>query len=343
MRSHFCLEVAGAMPGADVDGLLRSAVAAMCLAAGVLHVSAAADHRGMGAHVAFFVLVAVGQTALAAALVWARPAGWLSAAALGNLAVAGVWVLSRTTGLSVDGSSVPEAIGFKDGITTLLELGAVAGAGMWWLLPASARRLPLQSRRLASVMLGTGVWALGASGLFAGHTHSAGHTHGAAHDHGAPQADHGASRHDAEPGQLDHGHGAETVAASAPTAGGAHHHDGGAEPAAPSAAHYHHSDGGIPRVSSAPAADAQDHAHHGVSEASPVPQKATGHRHAGAGSDPGPADEGKGEGHDHDHDGHGQAHGDDGHGHDHNHEGSGNDRNDDGSALDQLLKLIQPR
>ena len=41
MSSHFrLLEVPRTMPGADVGGLLRSGVISLCLAAGVLHVSA---------------------------------------------------------------------------------------------------------------------------------------------------------------------------------------------------------------------------------------------------------------------------------------------------------------
>src|SRR5687768_7406227 len=173
------------MPGTDVDGLLRSGVASLCLAAAALHMSAAADHAGMASHEAFFVLVAIGQSALAAAVLWGCPGRWLAAAAGGNLAVVLIWALSRTTGLPVDGTSASEAIGFKDGISTVLELGVIASAGLWWLLPEAARHAVIPSRRLASAVMGTGVWALGASGLFAGHTHSAGHTHGAAHAHGA--------------------------------------------------------------------------------------------------------------------------------------------------------------
>ena len=140
------------MPGTDVDGLLRSAVASLCLAAGVLHMSAAADHAGMANHVAFFVLVAIGQSALAAAVLWGRPRRWFAAAAGANLAVVVVWALSRTTGLPVDGTSVPEAIGFKDGISTVLEIGVLAGAGLWWLLPETARHAVIPSRRLASTL-----------------------------------------------------------------------------------------------------------------------------------------------------------------------------------------------
>src|SRR5687767_1754736 len=192
------------MPGADVGGLLRSGVASLCLAAGVLHVSAAADHRGMGGHVAFFLAVAVAQSALGAAiLLAARRPRWLTVSALVNLVVASVWVLSRTSGLPADGTSAPEAFGFKDGITTMIEIGAAAGVGLWWLLPDGARRVALPSGRRAATLLGTGVWGVGAAGLFAGHTHSPGHTHAAQHAHASAAPDGAGHPHSGDPVRHD--------------------------------------------------------------------------------------------------------------------------------------------
>jgi hypothetical protein len=337
------------MPGGDVDGLLRSGVASLCLAAGVLHMSAAADHRGMAGHVAFFLIVAAVQSALAAGVLWGgRRRPWLVGAAAVNLAVAAVWVLSRTTGLPVDGSSVPEAIGFKDGISTLLEIGAVAGAGFWWLLPEASRSVALSSRRLASALLGTGVWALGASGLFAGHTHSAGHAHEGRHPHGAAHA-HGAQTVTAGPESVgaEHTHGGipvphgdhanspkSTVAAGAPPDG--HFHEGAVETSAHDAAGHHHA----PDVRLAAGAPASAHGHGGQSQShshgeskGPVPTESSGHRHPDAATDSGAHGE---PGHDHDRQGEG---------HDHDGGHSGDDHDEDGgtSALEDLLKLIQPR
>ncbi|HET9769418.1 MAG TPA: hypothetical protein VFS16_00915 [Acidimicrobiia bacterium] len=346
------------MPGTDVDGLLRSGVASLCLAAGVLHMSAAADHAGMTSHTAFFVLVAVGQSLLAAAVLWGRPGRWLAAAAGANLAVVLVWVLSRTTGLPVDGTSAPEAIGFKDGISTLLEIGVLAGAALWWALPEAARGAAVPSRRLASTLLGTGVWALGASGLFAGHTHSAGHTHGAAHAHGTDVGtDHHA--HPAHPAEgPQHApaadaahHGAHAPPADAGPAvaplAGAHAHPAGSTHG-PSTPDGHRHAGDVRRAGSGTTAAAPGHDHTGAHDhaghaAAPGPSAAHQHPDAGTGAAPGH--------------GHDPAHaGDHPHGHgsgaDHDHGDARNrpdDRrrereDDDGGApspLDDVLKLIR--
>jgi hypothetical protein len=322
------------MPGPDVDSLLRSGVASLCLAAGVLHVSAAADHRGMAGHVAFFVLVAVAQSALAAAVQWARPRRWLGVAAVANLAVAAIWVLSRTTGISVDGTSAPEAIGFKDGVATMLELGAVAGTALWWLLPEAARQVVLPSRRWASTLLGTGVWALGASGLFAGHTHSAGHAHEGRHPHGAAAA-HAHPAVETAEAEVPHNHGTDHSPVGQPdvplehrpvakTAQDGHDHgltpNGGVVAASP-ASHHPHSDDRV----------AAGH-HHGS-----APQQAAGGLPPAAG-------------HNHD-DGHAHAHGSGDHhadpapdrDRDRSQREKGRGDEDGGtSALDEVLKLIRP-
>ncbi len=55
------------MADRDVEGLLRWSLACMALASAVIHASAAADHQGFPLHVAFFLVVAAVQSALAAA------------------------------------------------------------------------------------------------------------------------------------------------------------------------------------------------------------------------------------------------------------------------------------
>jgi hypothetical protein len=353
MPSHFgLLEVTRKMPGADVGGLLRSGVASLCLAAGVLHVSAAADHRGMAGHVAFFLVVAVAQSALGAAILLARPGRWLAAGAVVNLAVALVWVLSRTTGLPVDGSSEPEAIGIKDGIATMVEIGAAAGAGLWWLLPDGARRVALPSGRLAAALLGTGVWAVGAAGLFAGHTHSPGHTHAAQAAH-APAAPNGAEHpHSGDPGHHDdHARRAADDAVAAGSGAGNHTHADASHDTAHDPADHHPAPEARPTAITTSAAGAHGHGsslHH--SEAQPVPNRAAGHHHDDVAA--GPAQDGsghEGEGHDRRHNGSaGGDHRRSGDDHDHNHDkgGSGNDKGDeDGGAspLEDVLKMIRPR
>jgi hypothetical protein len=320
------------MPGVDVGGLLRSGVAITCVAAGVLHLSAAADHRGMGGHVAFFVLVAAAQSALGASVLWARrPGRWLAVAAAANLAVVVVWAVSRTTGLPVDGSSTPEAMGFKDAVSTLFEFGAVAGAGMWWLLPEPARQLPLVSRRLASALLGTGVWALGAAGLLAGHTHSAGHTHGGGHDHGTVQAEATSAHAD----NAAHSHGVQGAAADpvraidpAHEADHAHQADvvtSAVGPAAHDPVGHQHAPAGRTAASSAPGTTPNVHGHHHEPEKT-APAPTEGHDHEGS--------------HGHDRASGGGDHQKDDDDHDHSGD-AGEPR--PGSPLDDVLKLLQPR
>jgi hypothetical protein len=334
------------MPGADVGGLLRSGVASLCLAAGVLHVSAAADHRGMAGHVAFFLVVAVAQSALGAAVLLARPGRWLAAGTAVNLAAALVWVLSRTTGLPVDGSPAPEAIGFKDGIATMIEIGAAAGAGLWWLLPDGARRVALRSGRLAITLLGTGVWAVGAAGLLAGHTHSSGHTHAAQHAHATP-APHGTEH----PPSEDPGHHDNHVRRTAPdisaagSGDGGHHHTAALLGTTPDPAHRHHAPE-VPAPAPAPgpsAAGAHDPGSgHRQGEAQPAPARAAGHHHEQVAAGPARDDPGHGgEGHDHQHPGGDNDHD---HNHDENRSGEGKGDEDGGaSPLEDVLRLIQPR
>lgn len=338
MSSHFrLLEVPRTMPGADVGGLLRSGVISLCLAAGVLHVSAAADHRGMAGHVAFFLVVAVVQSALAAAILLARPAPWLAVGAAVNLAVALVWVLSRTTGLAIDGSSAPEAIGFKDGIATMLEIGAAAGAGLWWLLPDGARRVALPSGRLATTLLGTGVWAVSAAGLFAGHTHSPGHTHAAQHAHAAAAPNAVEHPHSGAPGhQDDHARLATHHAVAAGSGDDGHPHATASQVATHHPADHHHEPEARPTPGLTSAAGAHDHGtvHHNEAQAAPshaAPGHAAGDRHDHAPASPAEDDSG---------------HVSDDHDHNHDEGGSGNGTGDeDGGAspLEEVLKLIQPR
>ncbi|MDQ1514344.1 MAG: hypothetical protein QOE80_174 [Actinomycetota bacterium] len=189
------------MADRDVEGLLRWSLACMALASAVIHASAAADHQGLPLHVAFFLVVAGVQSGLAAAVLRGRSGRWVAATAGFNGAVAVIWLLSRTVGLPVEGAAAAEAIGFKDGISTLLELGIVAGAGLLAALPEAGRRIALSTGPLASVVIAASAWGLGVSGLLAHHTHDEHvHLHGGevqavAEHHGT--ADHRAADHQA--------------------------------------------------------------------------------------------------------------------------------------------------
>jgi hypothetical protein len=148
----------------------------MGLASAVIHASAAADHQGLPLHVAFFLVVAAVQSGLAAAVLRGRAGRWVAVTVGFNGAVAVIWVLSRTVGLPVEGASAAEPIGFKDGISTLLELGIVAGAGLLAALPEAGRRIALSTGPLASIVIAASASGLGVSGLLARHTHD-GHVH----------------------------------------------------------------------------------------------------------------------------------------------------------------------
>jgi hypothetical protein len=177
----------------DVEGLLRWSLACMALASAVIHASASADHQGFPLHVAFFLVVACVQSGVAAAVLRGRSGRWVAVTAVVNGAIAVTWVLSRTVGLPVEGAAAVEPIGFKDGISTLLELGIVAGAGLLAVLPEAGRRIALSTGPLASIVIAASVWGLGVSGLLAHHAHE-----GHAHLHGGEVqavADHRGSDH----------------------------------------------------------------------------------------------------------------------------------------------------
>ena len=167
------------MASQDVEDLLRWSLASFSVAAGILHTSAAADHRRVASHLAFFLAVAALQSASALVLLRSPARRWITLTVAFNAAVVLVWGLSRTTGLpGVDGAATAELIGFKDGIATLLELAIITGAGLLVVLPEAARRVVLPTAPLASAVIAAGVWGLGVSGLMAGHEYGSGHLHG---------------------------------------------------------------------------------------------------------------------------------------------------------------------
>jgi hypothetical protein len=165
--------------GGDVEGVLRGGIASLSLAAALVHASVVPDHPGLPLHVAFFLVSAVLQSGLAAVVLRGRSGRWLALTAACNGVIAVIWVLSRTTGVPVEGAAA-EPIGFKDAISTLLELGVVAGAGLVAVLPEASRRVPLRAGSLASTVMAAGVWGLAVAGLIAPHTHDDHlHLHGA--------------------------------------------------------------------------------------------------------------------------------------------------------------------
>ena len=139
--------------GGDVEGLLRGGIASMALGAAFIHASVVPDHQGLRLHVAFFLVTALVQSGLAAVVLRGRSGRWLALSAAVNGVIAVIWVLSRTTGLPVEGATTAEPMGFKDAISTLLEIGVVAGAGLVAVLPEASRRVPLAVNSLASIVM----------------------------------------------------------------------------------------------------------------------------------------------------------------------------------------------
>jgi hypothetical protein len=172
-------------------------------AAGILHLSAAADHENLPVMMVGFLCVASCQAALAGLLVWRRPGRLLLVAALAvTLGALTTWLISRTLGLPFLPGGHMEPIGFKDGVTVLFEVGTIPG-----LLLLASRDLTgvqLPSPRLGSQAiagLGTAAFALFVPAFLLGggeHHSAAQHAAMQGHPHGTEIA----SRSDAD----DHPH-----------------------------------------------------------------------------------------------------------------------------------------
>lgn len=150
----------------------RPALAGLAAAAGTIHLVAVVEHLGAEWELAaFFALVGIAQLA-AAWVIYRNGAGerLLKLVALGSVAVALLWVFSRTTGVPF----APEAgtvakVGVGDTIATLLELAFAAIVALivsrgeqsvTWLSSAIGTRLTIAVLSL-SLMLG----------VFGGHEH----------------------------------------------------------------------------------------------------------------------------------------------------------------------------
>src|SRR4051794_30747502 len=116
--------------------VLGAALALLSLAAGILHLSAASQHREHRLVFAFFIGAAVVQLAWAGLVVQRPTRRLLVAGALLNAAFVGVWILSRTTGVPlVAGAKTAEELGLKDTVCAIFEVLLVAGVGLLDLLP----------------------------------------------------------------------------------------------------------------------------------------------------------------------------------------------------------------
>ena len=124
----------GAHPASERNAArVVSVIALTSIAAGAIHVSAAATlGRGSAQNLAFFGVVAAAQIVWGVvALAWA-PRWWLALGALGNAVVVATWLISRTVGLPFgEFAGVVLPVGFADALATIL--GAVTAVGAAWL------------------------------------------------------------------------------------------------------------------------------------------------------------------------------------------------------------------
>jgi hypothetical protein len=293
-------------------------LAAASIGAGLIHASAVPDHGAHAAQLAFFVTVAGLQLLWGLALL--RRAAWplLIAGATLNLVVVAIWVVSRTAGLpSIPGAEHAEPVGFKDGVSSLLEVVLVMSVA--GLLPRAARglRFVTASGAMASWVVVAGIGTLTAAAVAApGHHHDeTGHHHsrraGLAAGHHDDGDDHGHTPAElAAPGHHDgdgHTHEADDAGVMA------HAHDGDGliaagghdEPGHVHSPEHHHSE-----------AAASDNGHGAAHDhsAGTAPEQGSGHDHS-AGTAPE-----QGSGHDHEDD---PGHHDGGGDHDHCHEAGG--------------------
>lgn len=135
--------------------------AGLSFAAALIHASVTADHfREYWLFGLLFVVVAVAQLGWAEG-VRRHPADrrLLGLGAAGNLAVAGVWAVSRSVGLPFGpGAGLPEGIGLQDALATLDEL-VIAAIAVTLLTRAGEKGGAAWMRACA--------WALAAASLLA--------------------------------------------------------------------------------------------------------------------------------------------------------------------------------
>jgi hypothetical protein len=199
----------------DAGRLIATCTAICSFAAGTIHVSAAADHSNLPVMMAGFLVVATLQVAFGGLLLWRRPNRLILLGAFAMMASSiGLWVLSRTAGLPFLPGGHMEPIGFKDGITVVLELATLPGILL--LMSRELQSLALPSHRLGTQTVstvGTFAFLLMVPALMLGggehHSHdemvAAGkHSHG--HDDGTHTASTGHGHGDAGHGSAAHGH-----------------------------------------------------------------------------------------------------------------------------------------
>jgi hypothetical protein len=197
---------AGASPEAEpfeLTGSVRAAFAALLASAALIHLVMVPSHWGESA-VEGVGFLASGwlQLALAVGLL-VRPARWiLQLVVLANVALVGVWIVSRTAGLPFgEHAGHAESLSIVDGTAVAVELAAVALALQLLLRPFGFLRT--SSRALG---FGVPIAALLMTSAAIASPEARNHASGSHGDHGAMGHDHGAAGDDRGLSQLTNGH-----------------------------------------------------------------------------------------------------------------------------------------
>ncbi len=226
------MKASASVDSAPVERSLRHIVAVAAVGASIVHfVSAPVHFTDDTVHGLFFLAVAWAQLAIAILVGLGRRPNRLSllAVAAFNVAVAGVWVVSRTSGMP---GETAEPVGFPDALATGCEAVVVVGALVLALAPS---RVAQASFRPQGATAALGISSLAVLALVTASVTPAlggGHLHGDGEDHGGDSAEVAAGHtHDggsaaAEDGQGAAGHhGDDSAAADVAGRGGGGGHD----------------------------------------------------------------------------------------------------------------------
>lgn len=217
----------------DAGRVVSCGTGLLLIGAGLVHVSAAADHEDIALLAVGFLISAYLQVALGGLLIARRPGRLLIGAGVAmTIACVGLWLLSRTVGLQFLGGEPKEPIGFKDAVCVLFEICSLPGLLLLASRDLDRLRLPSAALGRQSLQaLGVGVVALFVPAVvFGGHVHP--HSHGALASHGAAHgAGHPAGHTSLSLAGAHSAHGASHNAAAHLAAG--HQH----APGVPHAAH----------------------------------------------------------------------------------------------------------
>lgn len=155
---------------------VRAAAAMFLLGPAAIHFAVAPEHlRAYPPYGLFFIIVALFQVAVAAAVVLRPSPSILLGGAASSLLVIVVWLVSRTAGLPISPTpGIPEPIGLPDLLATLMEwiaviLLVIADARLGRQRPLRMVRVTVGLAPVAAVSLLLTVAAIGAVGTMAGH------------------------------------------------------------------------------------------------------------------------------------------------------------------------------